>query len=351
MNCLNCNAEMTNNVIRTLMTHISYDICEACGSFWLDAGEFKKLAFQVTGDIEYCSKDEANGISESSKKCPRCEEIILNKVFFLGYSEIVLDRCENCGGFWLDGGELDLINKELEKIMHIKGHGFSHFINKAHLPYWYKRIRRKSSEVDFKVDVPPIKGAKLQIKTTNICPACDNNLSLYTIFGIEIDGCSRCKGIWLDKDELRKLKDKIDTDSWRTLRWLDDEIESIEKVNSTISKRVCPKCKDVKLLSSNFGDSTTIIDWCPNCHGNWLDKEEFQEIVLHLREELDKLSSSEMKKKLYEEIEEIWDGHEGTMSEIMDAKAAISALINITIFEHPVLFKILTGFSNSARLP
>ena len=44
-----------------------------------------------------------------------------------------------------------------------------------------------------------------------------------------------------------------------------------------------------------------------------------------------------MKKKVFEEIKEIWTGPESKISEILDAKAAISALINITIFEHPSL--------------
>ena len=56
-----------------------------------------------------------------------------------------------------------------------------------------------------------------------------------------------------------------------------------------------------------------------------------------------------MKKKVYEEIKEIWDGPQDNISEILDAKAAISALINIMIFEHPKLCKLLIRFGNMAR--
>ena len=314
-------------------------------SLWLDAGELDKIAFQVDGSVEYCSKDKAKGISKATKKCPRCEDTTLDKVSFIG-SDIVLGRCRNCKGFWLDGGELDLVNKELEQIMPIKGKGFSEFINNVHLPYWYKRVRKRSSETDFEVNVPPIKGAKLKSETKYLCPACKANLNLYTVFGIEIEACSKCKGIFLEKGELRRLKDKSKKASWQTLRWMDDEVEAVGKTNAMPSKRLCPKCKGIEMLATSFGDSRIIIDWCPQCYATWLDRDEFQEIVRFLFDKLNKLSSAEMKKRVYEEIKEIWGGPENKFSEIMDAKAAISALMNIMIFEHPVLHDCLVRFSN-----
>ena len=205
------------------------------------------------------------------------------------------------------------------------------------------------NENDFAVEVPPIKNAELKSATAYTCPACATNLNLYTAYGIEVEGCPNCKGIWLDRDELKKLKDKSEKWSWRTLRWMDDEVEAIEKSNFISSERVCPKCKEEQLVSTNFGNSDITIDWCPSCHGKWLDKDEFQRIMKHLHSELDKLSSGKMLNKIYEEIKEVWDGPEGRISEILDAKAAISALINITIFEHPKLSKLLIEFSKTAR--
>ena len=233
--------------------------------------------------------------------------------------------------------------------MPVEGKGFSEFVNNAHLPYWYKRVRRKSSQTDFSVEVLPIKDAEFNSQTTHMCPACEANLNLYTVYGIKIEGCPECKGVFLDRDELRKLKDKSERGSWTTLRWMDDEVESIGKVNAMPSKRLCPKCKNEKLISTSFGDSTIIIDWCPNCRGTWLDRGEFQEIVDHLKDKLIKLSSAEMRSRLYEEINEVWGGPEDKISEIFDAKAAISALVNITIFEHPLLSRLLLKFGKRAR--
>lgn len=345
MKCLRCNEEMMNNTVITSKSQISYDICETCGSLWLDKGELDKMAYEVAGSIEYSSKDEAGSIAEPTKKCPRCDDSLLEKVFFIGESDIVLDHCRNCGGFWLDSGELNLINKELQDIMPIKGKGFSEFLNNIHLPYWYKRVQRKSSETDFTVKVPPLKNAELKRETTYKCPACNANLNEYRVYSIKIEGCSKCKGVWLDMDELRKLKDKVEKKSWGTLQWMDNESKTIEKTIGMISKRVCPKCIEKKLLSVSFDDSPVIIDWCPTCHGIWLDRDEFNEIKDYLRTKLDSLSSAEMRTKVAEELKEIWTGPEGKISEILDAKAAIAALINITVFEHPKLAKLLLEIS------
>jgi Zn-finger nucleic acid-binding protein len=35
----------------------------------------------------------------------------MQKVEFLVYTGIVLDHCRSCGGFWLDGKELERINE------------------------------------------------------------------------------------------------------------------------------------------------------------------------------------------------------------------------------------------------
>jgi Zn-finger nucleic acid-binding protein len=335
---------MMNNLVQTKKDQIAYDVCEACGSLWLDCGELDKLALQVDGSIEYCSTDKIKGVSQSPKNCPRCEDTALDKVSFIG-SDITLDRCGNCKGFWLDGGELDLINKELEEIMPVKGKGFSEFVNNVHLPYWHKRVRRKSSETDFKVGVPPIKSAMRESETEYLCPACGEKLSTYSVFKISVEACDKCKGVLLDKDELRKLKDRCTKGSWQALRWMDDEMEAIGNTNAMASKRSCPKCEGTQFVTASFGDSKILVDWCPKCNGIWLDRGEFQQIIEFLKSKLNELTSSEMKELLYEEIKEIWDGPEDKLSEIMDAKAAISALTNITVFEHPLLYKALVKFS------
>ena len=40
----------------------------------------------------------------------------MKKVNFLDFSNIVLDYCENCGGFWLDKGELSKMEDYIHKV-------------------------------------------------------------------------------------------------------------------------------------------------------------------------------------------------------------------------------------------
>jgi len=338
MNCLNCGAEMTNITVVTKKDRISYDTCEKCGSLWLDAGELDQMAFQVEGSIEYCEQEKDKEPEEQAKKCPRCDHSPLNKVRFLESDDIFLHRCPNCGGFGLDGGELDRIDWELARIMPVRRGGFSDFVNNFLIPYWFKRIKKRSSETDFPVEIPPIKGATLDKTTTDACPACGANLSLYKVFSLPFEGCPKCKGIWLVKDELRKLKNKVEDGS---LRWLNNEIENLEKTSAISTKRLCPDCKNTKMVSVNFGKSSVLIDWCQQCHGIWLDHGEFEAVTGYLKNELMRMHPKDIEKQAAEDVKRVWTGApESRFEELLDAKAAVSALISATIFEHPALFKL-----------
>ena len=341
MKCLNCGTEMMNNQVRTKKDLISYDMCEKCGSLWLDAGALDKMAFQVKGSIEYCSREPVAETEKQVRKCPRCDNSNLYQVRFLNSSDIILHHCRNCGGFWLDGGELDLIDKDLAKIMPVSGKGFSDFVNDVHVPYWFKRIKRKSSETDTQVEVLPIKGAKQTTTTADQCPGCGNSLTEYTVFSMRFEGCPSCKGIWLFKDELRTLKNKVE---YGSIRWLNDEINSIERTSEMTTKRLCVKCKNVKMVSVLFGKSSIVIDWCPQCHGTWLDKDAFDSVTEYLKQESQSMHSKEIEKKALEEVKLLWSGGpQSRYEELLDIKATVSALINTTIFEHPALAMLCMG--------
>ena len=338
MRCLNCGTEMMNNQVSTKNDLIFYDMCEKCGSLWLDQGELDKMAFQVKGSIEYCSQEPVEEPEKQIRKCPRCDNSNLYRVRFLNSTDIILNHCRDCGGFWLDGGELDLIDKELAKIMPVSGKGFSDFVNNVHVPYWYKRIKRKSTETDTQVQVLPIKGAKLEGTTSDPCPGCGKPLDEYAVFSMRFEGCPACKGIWLFKDELRRLKNKVEHGS---MRWLNDEINNIEKTSAVATQRACPKCKSVKMVSAIFGNSSLVIDWCPQCHGMWLDQDEFDSVTEYLKDELYNMHSKEMEKKALDEVKLLWSGGaESRYEELLDVRATISALINATIFEHPTLARL-----------
>lgn len=347
MQCLNCNAEMANFDVITRTAELSYDTCEKCGSLWLDWGELDKMAFQVEGSIELCSEQEAGIAERPYRTCPRCDDTQLAPVKFLGETDIILDHCRNCSGFWLDGGELNLIDNELVKIMPVSGHGFSDFVNNVHVPYWFKRIRRPSSETDFKIEVKPISGSKHLRSTDEDCPACGVKLGLYSLLSIEFEGCPKCHGFWLDRDELRKLKNKVGIGE---LHWLNSEVDNIEQAAAIPTKRLCPRKDNGQLLSVVFSKSSVVMDWCPKCHGIWLDRGEYDKIIDYLHDEAGNATVQDVEKEIAEDVKRLFkSGPESTFAELGDIAAAVTALINFTIFEHPKVFKFMTDTAASVR--
>jgi Zn-finger nucleic acid-binding protein len=46
------------------------------------------------------------------RECPRCAGIKLHRHFFSAKRRVEVDQCPNCGGYWLDAGELAMIRAE-----------------------------------------------------------------------------------------------------------------------------------------------------------------------------------------------------------------------------------------------
>lgn len=100
--------------------------------------------------------------------CPECKEPLV--VFEL--QGVELDRCLNCGGTWLDAGELEMIT-ELSGIEPGK-------ITRALL------------------------SARSEGKSPRRCPRCRRKLRIIHLEGeppIELDRCPWGHGLWLDRGE------------------------------------------------------------------------------------------------------------------------------------------------------
>ena len=149
----------------------------------------------------------------------------------------------------------------------------------------------------------PIKGAKHLKSTEDKCPVDGKRLDRYSIFSMEFEGCPKCHGMWLVKDELRKLKNKA---LEGRLHWLNDEIDNIEKTAAVPSERACPKSDGGKLLSVVFGKSSIVIDWCPKCHGIWLDRAEFDSILEYLNTEAANATRKDVEKELAQDLKKFW---------------------------------------------
>ncbi len=88
-------------------------------------GEKMRLVERAKEDIYFAGKDREliEKLKEQFKKveklegkprplaCPKCQGELESYVFM----EIMLERCQGCGGLWLDPGELDVIMKKVSR--------------------------------------------------------------------------------------------------------------------------------------------------------------------------------------------------------------------------------------------
>ena len=111
--------------------------------------------------------------------CPVCK----NAMITLELEDVEIDHCTDCGGIWLDAGELELLMGE---------------------PAGARELLSS-----FKVDIScPEKPRK--------CPICDKKMNKIAVGvstpAILIDKCPREDGLWLDKGELQNIFDKAKLD-------------------------------------------------------------------------------------------------------------------------------------------
>lgn len=113
MICPACTHELTEFVIGG----VTLDACEGgCAGIWFDAFELQRVDDQheVAGDtVLRLQRDPRVTIDAARKRdCPRCTGIKLKRHFFSPKLKIEVDQCPQCGGYWLDAGELEKIRAE-----------------------------------------------------------------------------------------------------------------------------------------------------------------------------------------------------------------------------------------------
>lgn len=115
------------------------------------------------------------------------------------------------------------------------------------------------------------------------CPKCNTVLDRKVIRRVEVDQCSGCGGLWLDRGELVKLKLMAGR---RTIKRLAEPRELARKVPPT-SDRVrlpCPVCNGVL---APLRVNEVAVDICSSCRGLFLDKGELDPVIDAMGEGLD----------------------------------------------------------------
>jgi Zn-finger nucleic acid-binding protein len=114
---------------------------------WLNKGELDKIAFQTPGSVEIASiellrnemKSTAHPYKPFPPKCLHCPDHLMIKMHFMGESRILLDYCQQCGGIWVDGGELTKINQYIRWFdPKAKPSKFGRFLHHAHSTFFHR---------------------------------------------------------------------------------------------------------------------------------------------------------------------------------------------------------------------
>lgn len=233
---------------------VQIDECPSCSSVWLDRGELSEIVERQT--VQFTAHEKAMALQSvandpSADKiyhCPRCNAE-MKKFNYALHSGVIIDRCPNQHGVWLDRNELEAIQIVMEKEVDT-------FINseKEAANIWEAASRKH-------------------------CPSCRGRLREVNVETIQLDLCPDCTGYWCDEGELSAI-----IDQHLPL------MESKPLSNTAIvpveppQKRFCPICSQV-LDTRKYDYSSPIeIDHCKRGHGVWLDAGEMDKVVAWVNE-------------------------------------------------------------------
>ena len=104
MHCPRCDVELKKTDLGEY-GFIVLDVCHECEGAWFDKGELDRLDDSVWTNVEEVDFEEVSD-SHKNLSCPKCQEDMV-PLMPSDAREVVIDRCQNCNGFWLDKNELE----------------------------------------------------------------------------------------------------------------------------------------------------------------------------------------------------------------------------------------------------
>lgn len=109
MNCPTCHSAM----VTLELADVEIDHCVTCGGIWLDAGELELLLDDPDRTRRLLdSFREIPAAAEALRRCPICEKKMAKIVVGPSPPPLLVDKCPQSDGLWLDKGELqDLLER------------------------------------------------------------------------------------------------------------------------------------------------------------------------------------------------------------------------------------------------
>ena len=94
------------------------ETCPTCGGMYLEHGQLNRIVPPTPGDVEFCTVDGDTFQHEDEYgpiTCPH-DGTTMRKVDFNIDTQIILDYCPTCHGFWIDPKELERITDEVKRL-------------------------------------------------------------------------------------------------------------------------------------------------------------------------------------------------------------------------------------------
>jgi len=102
-----------------------------------------------------------------------------------------------------------------------------------------------------------------------LCKRCDTDMQTVFYEGVAIQLCMSCKGVFLTRKKLEIIENS---------REIEIPEDTAIPRNGPEVRRHCPTC-DIAMKKVKYGKiRTTMIDFCTDCNGIWLDKGELVSI-------------------------------------------------------------------------
>lgn len=92
------------------------------------------------------------------------------------------------------------------------------------------------------------------------CPKCRRQMFRGKHAGVEVDLCSGCHGVWLDRTELAAITGQ--------------PVDLPEKAPSTPTPLICPRCGGALFERAYAGRADLLVEVCRGCGGIYLDQGE-----------------------------------------------------------------------------
>ncbi len=115
------------------------------------------------------------------------------------------------------------------------------------------------------------------------CPRCKTGLAPATVGRHSLQICTRCGGIWVDKDSFQVICTQ--EEDQEAVLGFQSKTDDSPVTSSSKPQRAyipCPECGKLMNHKNFSGCSGIVLDWCRD-HGSWFDRQELQRIVSFIR--------------------------------------------------------------------